>query len=153
MSRNLDLLTGTWRETKTQRNRAPEAAVKKAAETYLRGIGGYVRTINSGGTMRGGRWTSSGQGSGISDLLCWLPFGIFLAVELKAPGKKRTATDEQFKFLEETISRGFKGCIADSVDCIKLALGQNREELLTTLHSFKPQKRVRNPSKLDPLFP
>lgn len=150
----LDLLKGTWvDDKKPKRNKSPEAAVKKSIEDYLRHQNGYVRQINSGGTLRAGKWHTSGQGAGISDLLCWLPFARFIAIEVKAPGKKRTATDEQHKFLSEVISRGFKGCIADSVADVELCLGQTREEQLATLNSLKKTKQSRDPSTLEPLFP
>lgn len=153
-TRRLDLLQGRFvDEVNPEKNKSPEANVKKSIEVYLKRIGGYVRQINSGGTIRNGKWTTGGQGSGISDLLCWLPFGRFIAVEVKAPGKKRTGSDEQHKFLTEVISRGMIGCIADDVADVKLALGQTREELLITLNSIKPVKRVRDPATLDPLFP
>lgn len=150
----MNLLKGTWEdEVKPTRKQSPEAGVKRQVEDYLRRLGGYVRQINSGGVLRDGKWRNSGQGSGISDLLCWLPFGRFIAVEVKAPGKKRDGSPEQHKFLEETISRGFYGCIADSAQDVKTCLSQNREEQLATLAALKPVKRERDPSTLDPLFP
>jgi hypothetical protein len=147
----LDLLKGTWvDDKKPTRNKSPEAAVKKSIEAYLKLKGGYVRQINSGGTLRAGKWHSSGQGSGISDLLAWLPNACMIAVEVKAPGKKRTATDEQHKFLREIISRGFNGCIADSVACVEACLAQTREQQLETLNNLKPVKRA---CSKEPLFP
>ncbi len=153
MSRHLNLLTGQWNESKSTKSKNPEAIVKRQIEDYLRKIGGYVRTINSGGVIRNNKWNTSSQGSGIPDLLCWLPFGIFLACEVKAVCKERTGTDQQHKFLQEIISRGMKGCIASSVDHVKLCLGQTREEQLATLAALKPVKRARDPSTLEPLFP
>ena len=153
MSRVLDLLTGTWKEDAPKKKRSPEAEVGRQVDAYLERIGGYVRQINSGGTLRNGKWTTSGQGSGISDRLCWLPFGRMIAVELKAPGKKKTASESQIRFLEQLISRGFHACIADSVECVKICLGQTKEEQLATLTALKPVKRVVDPSTLDPLFP
>ena len=154
MGKRLNLLTGTWVEEKTaKRKKSPEGVVRNEIEAFLRSIGGYVRTINSGGVLKDGKWRNSGQGSGISDILCWLPMGIHLSVEVKKPGAKRTASEEQFRYLERVIENGHVGCIADSVGCVQSALIQNREELLVTLLSFKPIKRIRDASDLEPLFP
>lgn len=154
MSKTLNLLQGTWKEDPPKKkNKSPEAAIRDQIEKYLRYQNGYVRQINSGGVLRGGKWTTGGQGSGISDLLCWLPFGRFIAIEVKAPGKKRTRSPEQHKFLEETISRGFYGCLADCLEDVKLCLAQDRDAQLKTLNSFTPVKRERDPATLDPLFP
>lgn len=147
----LDLLTGQFKEEAKKKNKSPEASVKSAIISYLKHQNGYVREINSGGVLSGGKWRTSGQGSGIADILCWLPFTRFIAVEVKAPGKKRTATDEQHKFLREVISRGFIACIADSLDCVKLAMEQTREQRLETLDSFKRKPRALKNNA--PLFP
>jgi hypothetical protein len=136
MSRHLDLLTGKYVET-SPKKRAPEQAVGTAVDAFLHALGGYVRQINSAGTMRNGKWTRSGQGAGISDRLCWLPSGKFIAVELKAPGKKRTVSDAQYAFLHGIISRGHVGCVADSIEDVKRALSQTQFELSETLEKLK----------------
>lgn len=153
MGKHLDLLTGQYIETAKTRNKAPETAVKNAIERYLRGLNGYVRQINSGGTLRHGKWTTSGQGSGISDLLCWLPDGKFIAVEVKAQGKLKTATHAQLEFLENIINRGYVGCVADSVELVRVALSQSKAERLAAIAALKPRVRDRDPAKLQPLFP
>lgn len=157
MSKTLNLLKGTWDEDKTAlKKKSPEAAVGRQVDTYLESLGCYIRTIKSDGTkdknMRGG-WRKSAQGSGISDRIGIMRFGRFIAVELKAPGKKRTTTESQFRFLIKIIERGGVGCIADSVACVKLAIGQSKAEMMKTLLSFKPVERIRDASELEPLFP
>ena len=149
MSKRLDLLTGKVIEDK-KRKRSPEADVGRAVDAYLRSIGGYVRQINSGGTMRNGKWTSSGQGAGISDRLCWLPGGKFIAVELKASGKKRTVSEQQVAFLVAVITSGHYGCVADSVDCVKLALTQSTEQ---QLQAVKNLYRLPGPGRRTPGMP
>ena len=152
MGKRLDYLTGKFIEDKPPvKRKRPEASVGNDVDKFLRGLGGYVRQINSGGTLRNGRWTTGGQGAGISDRICWLPSGRCIAIELKAPGKKRTASDLQHEFLKNLISRGHVGCIADSIECVKLALSQSQSELLTTLENLKPKSRY-CPSS-EPLFP
>lgn len=147
MSKRLDLLTGKWIEEKPK-YKSPEASVGKAVDAYLTKLGGYVRTIKSDGTkMPNGKWRKSAQGSGISDRLAWMPDGDCIAVELKAPGKKRTLTFAQWSFLSNLIMRGHKGCVADCVDDVKLCLKQDQEQMLNTLNIYKP---TRKEDKYDP---
>lgn len=147
-NKKLDLLTGQWIHEAPKKKR-PEAAVGRAVDSFLTSIGGYVRTINSGGVKTTAGWRNSGQGSGISDRLCWLPSGKFIAVELKAPGKKRTVSEEQFNFLMHLLKLGHAACVADSVDCVKLALAQSAFERIETLTSLFRPKRARPSSDSD----
>lgn len=133
MGRRLDLLTGKWIEDKPKK-KAPEAAVGRAVDSYLRALGAYMRQINSGGTMRNGRWTTSGQGAGISDRIGVLPGGRMICVELKAPGKKRTITEAQYLFLANVIKRGGCGVVADCVEDVATALNHTQEDLLRELN-------------------
>lgn len=151
MAEKLNLLTGIWQKETKKKNKSPEAQVGKEVDAYLKSIGAYVRTINSGGIQRNGRWTTSGQGSGISDRVGILRGGRFIAVELKATGKKKTVTDEQADFLREVINRGGVGCVADSVEDVKKALTQNEQELLELLKVLTTKKV--SPQSLEPLFP
>lgn len=148
MSKRLDLLTGEWKEEFKGKKKAPENQVGKAVDAYLKSIGAYMRQINSGGTKRNGTWTTSGQGSGISDRVGILHGGRFVAVELKAPGKKKTVTECQVLFLRNIINRGGVACVADSVECVKVALSQTKEELLSTLESCVRTKRCSPASDL-----
>ena len=150
MARTLDFLTGKFTEEKKPKRKRPEGAVGEAVDNFLRGLGGYVRQINSGGVMRNGRYTTSGQGAGISDRLAWLPNGKCIAVELKAKGKKRTVSDAQYAFLVGLISRGHHACVADSVEDVKLCLSQSGNQMLATLDSLKSRC---HPASTDPLFP
>jgi hypothetical protein len=151
MGGKLNLLTGKWEEDKPKRKR-PEASVGHAVDAYLRKLHGYVRTINSGGTMRNGKWTTSQQGAGIPDRLCWLPGGKFIAIELKAPGKKRTVSDAQYLFLRNIIYLGHKGCVADCVEDVARALSMSQMELLQALEALRPKKESPDPASLRPLF-
>lgn len=153
MSSSLNLLSGKFVEVKKEKRSNPEAAVGKEVDSYLKNIGCYARTIKSDGTkMAGGKWRKSSQGAGISDRIGVTIGGTFIAIELKAPGKKRTATDEQFKFLEAIIKNNGIACIADCVDDVKRAVIQTKEELLITLNNLRPQRRAAK-ENLEPLFP
>lgn len=157
MTKRLDLLRGQWVEDKAaKKNKSPEAKVGAEVDKFLEGIGCYIRTIKSDGTkdknIRGG-WRKSAQGSGISDRIGIMRFGRFIAVELKAPGKKRTTTESQYRFLKNIIHRGGVGCVADCVEDVKRAISQSKEEMMATLFSYKPKERVRSVEDLEPLFP
>lgn len=157
MSKTLHLLPGTWKEDPdTKRKKSPEAAVGKQVDAFLESLGCYVRTIKSDGTkdekMRGG-WRKSAQGSGISDRIGITRFGRFVAVELKAPGKKRMLTLSQFRFLLRIVERGGIGCVADCVADVKRAIAQSKEEMMKELSQYEPKERVRDASELEPLFP
>ena len=116
---------GKYIEDKPKRKskRLPEAKVGDAVDKFMREYGAYMRTIKSDGRkLPNGKWIPSRQGRGISDRIGVLPGGRFIAIELKAPGKKNTATEEQINFLEKVIHTGGCGVVADSVDCVQKAL-------------------------------
>jgi len=154
MAERYDFLLGkVIKDTSKKRaGKLPEAKVGEAVKAYLRTKGAYCRTIKSDGVkMKGGGWRASNQGRGISDLLAWMPNGVMLAVELKAEGKKKTATVEQLDFLENLVNRGHRGCVADCVKDVELALSSTREEMLARIDALKPKKE-HLPLFLEPLF-
>lgn len=55
------------------------------------------------------------QQNGISDLLCNVN-GIFLALEVKVPGKKNTLTKLQQRFLDTVTEHGGYAHVVDSVE-------------------------------------
>jgi hypothetical protein len=147
----LNLLSGVWIEEKPKRKyKAPEADVAKYVDAYLCKIGAYMRVIKSDGRkLPNGRWIPSKQGKGISDRIGVLPGGRFCAVELKAQGKRDTATPEQLSFLRSVINKGGFGAVVDSVACLERALMMNQEELLKFLPSIKKED---SPLDDSPLF-
>lgn len=150
----LDLLTGKWLPDKPKRKksaRLPEAKVGDDVDAYLKSLGFYMRVIKSDGRkLPNGRWIPSKQGRGISDRIGITDTGRFIAVEIKAQGKRNTATDEQIDFLTRIIKNNGIGLVADSVDCVKAALPMSKQELLDYLP--KPKTELSRPS-LEPLFP
>lgn len=133
MARHLDLLLGKWVEDKPKKKRAaPEARVKDEIQSFLRSRGCYTRTIKSDGQkLPSGKWIPSKQGRGISDLIGITPDGRFLAIEVKAPGKEKTATPEQLDFIENILQRGGIGIVASSVDQVERALTATMDQLRT----------------------
>lgn len=150
MSERLDLLTGKWIKNKAKR-KAPEAAVGRAVDDFLKLKGAYMRTIKSDGTkLDNGKWRTSSQGRGISDRIGIMPDGRFIAVELKATGLKRTVTEAQLHFLMCICKKGGIACVADCVEDVETALTQSIIAMMTTLQSLekKPEK-----CSNEPLFP
>lgn len=142
MSR-LDLLTGKWIEDKKKRNKSPEASVGKEIDAFLKKEGIYFRAIKSDGTkMQNGGWRRSSQGAGISDRLGWIPvYGRGIGIEIKAKGKKRTVTEFQLSFLINLVENGAIGVVADSVEDVRRALTQSKQELIDTLNSYRKTKK------------
>lgn len=141
----INFLTGKYIADKPRRKskKLPEAKVGEEVDAYLKSIGAYLRTIKSDGRkLPNGKWIPSTQGRGISDRIGLLPGGRFLAIELKAPGRLRSATEEQIEFLRNIINLGGIGVVADSVECVRVALTQSREELLETLPKIKKEYLV-----------
>lgn len=66
-------------------------------------------------------------------------------MELKAPGKKRTLSEAQFNFLMRLLALDHVACVADSVDCVKTALAQSKQERIETLKTvFRPSAGARS---------
>jgi hypothetical protein len=139
MSKRLNLLTGKWVEEKTTKRKNPEASVGHVVDKYVKLHGGYIRTIKSDGTKTPNGWRKSAQGAGISDRLIWMPNGISLAVELKAPGKKRTLSEAQYLFGKNLLDRGHRFVVADCIEDVKRALSVSLDALRDELNSIKPK--------------
>ena len=128
---------------KRKNKKLPEAQICEQIDTYLKSIGAYMRTIKSDGRkLPNGRWIPSSQGKGISDRIGLVNGGRFLAVEVKAKGKRSTATSEQLEFLTKIIDLGGCGVVADSVECVKKALAMSKQELLDYLPTKKEPARL-----------
>lgn len=110
----------------TTRAAVSEADVQRAVLDYLIWAGAIVIRVNSGaarperadgsrGYVPYNRWQALGldeQTAGISDVLALLG-NVFLAIEVKRPGK--TATPAQLRFLAEWTARGGVGVVVDDV--------------------------------------
>lgn len=148
----LNLLTGKWEEDKPKKkNSLPERDVEKEIDSFLKSNGIYSRVIKSDGRkLPNGKWIPSRQGRGISDRIAILhPNGRFLAIEIKASGKRSSASEEQIMFLTMIIQMGGIGVVADSVECVKKALAMSKQELLDYLPEIKKEYPQ---TSLEPLF-
>jgi len=139
MSRRLCLLTDKWIDDSYKgKRKAPEAAVGKDIDAWCKLNNIFLRTIKSDGTkMQGGRWRKSAQGSGISDRIGLIaPIGRMIGIELKAKGKKRTLTEDQFRFLMNVVDFGGVGVVADCIEDVKAALAMSQNELRLELKKW-----------------
>lgn len=86
----------------------PEAKVKAAIRKYLKEIGASVATPI--GSAYGRR--------GVSDMLVCHK-GLFVAIEVKAPGKLSTVTPLQSLYLEGVRAAGGVALLVDDVESVK----------------------------------
>lgn len=107
-----------------------ENSIRNACQQWLELKGAMVIRINSGGmfgSYKGkARFLRFNSEPGCSDILCCLPGGTFLAVEVKRPWGRRTPTDklnaanrrlaQQQAFLDAVRRRGGVGVMVSSVE-------------------------------------
>lgn len=106
----------------------PEAKVKKAVKEYLKSIGAWYYMPVSNGMGR----------VGCPDILvCWE--GRFIAIETKAPGKRKNTTPNQDREIDAINSANGLALVVDDVEQVKTAfsLVEQGEEYAEIL-----QKRV-----------
>jgi hypothetical protein len=144
MSRHINFLTGKWVEDKPRRKNAnTEEKVKDAILLHLKSKGCYVRTIKSDGRkLPNGKWIPSKQGRGISDIIGVYPGGRFIAVEVKSPGKEKSATPEQIEFLRQIILLGGIGVVASSTEQVDWACVVSKETLLNVLPAARTESKI-----------
>jgi hypothetical protein len=133
MARRLDLLKGVWVDEKPKvKRQQPEERTKDEIRAWLESRGFYMRVIKSDGRkLPNGKWIPSKQGRGISDLIGVTPDGRFVAVEVKAVGKEKTATPEQLNFIREILERGGIGVVVSSVKQVEWAVTATTDQLKT----------------------
>lgn len=85
----------------------PEAKVKKSIKDWLKSQGFFY--FLPAGTAYGT--------VGVSDIIA-CPRGVFVAIEVKAPGKINNTTANQDKFIENVIASGGIAFAADSLDVV-----------------------------------
>lgn len=96
--------------------RQPEGKLKARIKAYLQGEGAVIWAIHGGGDPF--------QEAGIPDLIgCWR--GHFLALEIKLPGRERTATPLQVRNLQLIERAGGIAGIVTSIDDVKDLLAKS----------------------------
>lgn len=114
------LLGYSQRQIKTKRqtkNRKPEARVVIDILQWCKLKEWQVQRIESKNTYnpKAGRWVSSPTAPGTPDIIGTLPTGVFVAIEVKAPGRLTTLRDNQREFLLQKINSNAFALVTDSV--------------------------------------
>jgi Holliday junction resolvase len=100
----------------------PEGIVLRQVLDYLKARRVLAIRINTGGVMRGGRWTKSPNVTkGVSDIL-GIYLGAPIAIEVKS-AKGKLSLDQE-KFLTSWKENGGKICVARSVKDVEFFLAQ-----------------------------
>lgn len=82
---------------------------------------------------------------GVSDLIGLDSSGLFVAIELKAPGKEKVCRLEQKQFLEDVINHNGFGCVVSSVEQLEsLYLEFKSKKNKTLLLNALPKKVLVN---------
>jgi len=116
-------LDATKRDKTKRKNAAPEAAVGKTVDKWAKDTGWFFHKYESKAKhvqLAGGVsiHKSAGVNVGTPDRLGCSENGIFVAVELKAPGKRSTVTPEQREFLTGVIMNHGFGVVVDSAELL-----------------------------------
>jgi hypothetical protein len=102
-----------------------ERDVQRACVEWLELWGAVVIRTNSGAMKVEGRFVKFNSAVGCSDLIVCLPDGGFCAVEVKAPGRDRTAARrrlEQQSFQSRVVRANGLAVVVRSLDELKAAL-------------------------------
>lgn len=111
------LLPAPENQSAKRTNKAPEKIIQKEIHLWLKAQGFYAFRVEAKAVYSHelGRYNQGQTIAGCPDELAVSCTGQFLAVEVKAPGKRSTLREAQREFLFEVISRnGFAAC-SDSV--------------------------------------
>ena len=103
----------------TRKNSKPEKKVEQEVLAWCKAKGWSVSVVESKAvfSQRQGRFLQGQAKKGFADLVGLTDTGRFVAIELKAPGKRSTLREEQRKYLHSVIAKhGF----AAVVDCATL---------------------------------
>lgn len=91
-----------------------ESELQSNIRSYLKARGAFVFKVHVG-ALPGSR---TNPAKGCPDLVCVLPGGLFLGVEVKALGKRKTVSDSQRAFHSEIRARGGHVLVADSLSSV-----------------------------------
>ena len=104
-----------------KKNKSPERLVQDAIIKHLKNLGFFVFEIESKAIKtpkKGGGFffRSAGAKKGTPDILGVSPSGQFVAIEVKAKGKRSTLRDEQRVFLNRVIDNNGFAMVCDSIE-------------------------------------
>lgn len=144
-------------KTPKRYNNKPEKMLEKEVSQWLKKNDFAFNVVESKAvySKSAGRYLKGQTDEGFSDIVGMDKHGNFIAIELKAPGRRSTLRPAQRNFLVERINRGgFCVCI-DSVKDLETTYlewlrTKSKETLLTSLPKIKEREREDNS---EPLFP
>src|SRR5574343_142669 len=99
-----------------RKNKSPEKDVQTAIMNKMRELGLFVFRVEARALDIGGNLSYSETSSGVSDLLAVSTTGQFLAVEVKASGRRSTLRYSQRVFLTSVIASNGFASVSDSVE-------------------------------------
>jgi hypothetical protein len=99
-----------------QKNQKPEKEVQKKIIPLLKTLGIFANVVESKAVFSAssGRYISGQASAGFPDIVGINPAGFFVAVELKAPGKRSSLKSHQREFLLQVIALNGFACCTDS---------------------------------------
>jgi len=106
------------KKTPKRKNERPEKTVELLVRAKLKELGYFMTVIESKAvwSKSAGMYLHSKAAAGFSDLVGVSPMGRFVAIELKAPGKRSTVSKIQRDFLANVIKSFGVGLVVDSVE-------------------------------------
>jgi hypothetical protein len=103
---------------KKRTNKKPEDLVRRSLYLWLKDNGFYPFVVEAKAVWShdAGRYLTGQVEAGTSDILAVSPTGLFVAVEVKAKGRRSTLKGHQRQFLLQAIQRGGFASCSDSVE-------------------------------------
>lgn len=104
-----------------RKNNAPERDVVREIIQWCEENSWSVCVINSSSVYseKEDRYLTAQAPAGYPDLSGCTPLGVFAGLEIKAPGRRSTMSDDQMLFLIQKIERGAFAGVFDSVDLLE----------------------------------
>ena len=129
-----------------RKNEKPEKEVEAAVLAWCRSRNWFLQVFEAKSVFseQSQRYISATMKAGTPDLVGITNCGVFVAIELKAPGRRSTLRPRQREFLLEIIKRGGFGVVVDSVSMLEKAwleftISTDPLKLLT---SFLPKEKA-----------
>lgn len=129
-----------------KQNKSPEKLLEKQVLLWCRSKGWKVHVVEAKAvySLAAGRYLNSQIAPGFSDIIGVMDNGIFVAIELKAFGRRSTLRNNQRAFLEDCINHfGFGVCV-DRVELLQeyydtWSKSPSKEYLISVLPKIKDQ--------------
>lgn len=102
----------------SRKNKKPEKELESKVQAWCKSKGFQTWVVESKAvfSQSAGRYLTGQTDKGFSDIVGLNCDGLFVAIELKAPGRLSTLRSGQRVFLQEVITPGGFGIVTDSVD-------------------------------------